>query len=62
VQVPRLDDAGVDPGEVHLAELLELGVVDAEHVHDLAALVHELAPGRHHHAVDHPGSPPMAAS
>jgi hypothetical protein len=55
VEVPGLDGAGIDPGEIDFAEAVEFGIVGAEHVHDLAALVGDLVAGSDVDAVDHGG-------
>src|SRR3954454_987533 len=53
VDVPRLDRAGARAREVDLAEADEVLVGRLDHVHDLAALVHDLAERDDLHPVDH---------
>src|SRR5437667_862724 len=53
VQMPPFDPAGMDEGEVDLAETLERGVVGTEHMEDGATLVGNPSKGIDSHAVDH---------
>src|SRR5207247_437698 len=53
VEMPALDDARVDGREVDLAEPLEMRVVRAKHVHDLAAFVRYLPKRDDANAIDH---------
>jgi len=53
VNMPGLDRAGIDAGEVDLAELLEVRRIAAQHVHDFATLVGNLAERSDDDAVDH---------
>jgi hypothetical protein len=53
VNVPRLDRAGINTGEIYLSEFPEMGRVVSQHVHDLAALVQYLSQGRDDDAFNH---------
>ena len=53
VDMPGLDRARLDAGEINLAELVEMRRVAAQHVHDLAALVRNLPHWCNQDAVDH---------
>jgi hypothetical protein len=53
VDVPGLNGVGIDAGEIDFPELLEVGCISAEHVHDFAAFVGDLAEGSDGDAVDH---------
>src|SRR5206468_8572380 len=53
MQVPAFDGVGIDDGEIDLPELLEMGVVPPQHVHDLSPLVRDLPQLMDEHAFYH---------
>src|SRR5271165_4603427 len=53
VDLPGFDRAGMHGREVDFAEALEMRSIGAQHVHDLAALIQDLAQWDGLHALDH---------